>query len=83
MSQGSNKGKPIPEEPVFTTMALGEEGDMDIDPDPSIPVWGCDEPVMTTMALGEEGDPDPTWPGEVTTMALGEEGDMDMDLWGT
>ncbi len=55
MSRGNNHGEPIPEEPVLTTMALGEEGD----PDPCLPVWSPDDPVMTTMALGEEGDPDP------------------------
>jgi hypothetical protein len=80
MSRGKHQGEPIPEEPVFTTMALGEEGD----PDPAGPG------EVTTMALGEEGDTDPypcfpVWgpddPG-MTTMALGEEGDTDPDLWG-
>lgn len=55
------------DEPIFTTMAVGEED------------GGIDPPILTTMALGEEsggGDytPPPTAePPTVTTMALGEE----------
>jgi hypothetical protein len=81
MSHGNHHGRPVSdEEPVFTTLALGEEGDPD-------PTWPGE---VTTMALGEEGDTDPdlclpVWaPDEpvMTTMALGEEGDPDPDLWG-
>jgi hypothetical protein len=71
------------DEPVFTTMAVGEEGDPDSHPDPVHLPPG--EPVFTTMAVGEEGDPDShpdpvrPPPGEpiYTTMAVGEEGDPD------
>lgn len=42
-------GKLQPDEPIYTTLALGEEGD----PDP------LDEPIVTTLAIGEENDPDP------------------------
>ncbi len=82
MSRENHEGKPIPEEPILTTLALGEEGD----PDPCPPVWEPGEPVATTMAIGEEGDPDPdpcfpVCEPVATTMAVGEEGDPDMDLW--
>jgi hypothetical protein len=43
-----------PKEPVFTTLAVGEEGDSEPRPDP---VHLPEEPVFTTLALGEEGDP--------------------------
>ncbi|MBD0274256.1 MAG: hypothetical protein ICV73_20285 [Acetobacteraceae bacterium] len=43
-----------PEEPIFTTMAVGEEGNPDLVPESvSFP----EDPVFTTMAVGEEGDP--------------------------
>lgn len=59
--------KPLPkpiDPPIFTTLALGEEG-------------GCGEPPpVTTDACGEEGGGEPIeiHPPEVTTLALGEEG---------
>ena len=69
------------EDAVFTTLAVGEEGDPDLDPEPV----GSPEaaPIYTTMAVGEEGDPEllpePAHPPEAlyTTMAVGEEGDPD------
>lgn len=60
-----------PEEPVFTTLAVGEEGG-DFD--------GGEE-VVTPLALGEEGDPgsgDPI----ATTLMVGEEGEPEADPWG-
>ena len=75
------------DEPMFTTLAVGEEGDPDPYPDPAhhLP----EEPVFTTMAVGEEGDPDPYpgpagLPGEpvFTTLAVGEESDAGFeDPW--
>jgi hypothetical protein len=48
--QGYDKGDYLkPDEPIFTTLAIGEEGD----PDP------LEEPIVTTLAIGEENDPDP------------------------
>ncbi len=75
------------DEPVFTTMAVGEEGDPGSHPDPVRPPPG--QPNYTTMAVGEEGDPDPFpeaagFPEEpvFTTLALGEEGDPGSeDFW--
>ena len=69
------------DEPIFTTLALGEEdggtGGIDIgNPKPVEP------PVLTTLALGEEdggvggidiGNPKPVDPPVLTTLALGEE----------
>ncbi len=41
------------DEPMFTTLAVGEEGDPDPYPDPAgLPA----EPVFTTLAVGEESD---------------------------
>ena len=67
------------EEPVFTTLVVGEEGD----PEPGLdPVHLPEEPVFTTLALGEEGgEAEPEWP-VFTTFALGEEGDPGSDPWG-
>jgi Ca2+-binding RTX toxin-like protein len=50
------------DEPIATTLALGEEGG-----DVTTMALGEEGGDVTTMALGEEG-------GDVTTMALGEEG---------
>ncbi len=58
------------EEPVFTTLAVGEEGD-DVEPD---------DGFATTAAIGEEGNPGFEEP-VATTAALGEEGDPDHDFW--
>ncbi len=60
----------LPEDSVFTTLALGEEGG-DFESG-----W----PVVTTQALGEEGDPGLD-EGVVTTAAIGEEGNPDFDPW--
>lgn len=57
-------------EPVFTTLAVGEEGD-DVEPD---------DGFATTAAIGEEGNPGFEEP-VATTAALGEEGDPDHDFW--
>ena len=68
-----------PEEPIFTTLAIGEEGDPDPYPDP---VVSPDDPVFTTLAVGEEGGGgEPEWPS-FTTLAIGEEGDPGTDPWG-
>jgi Ca2+-binding RTX toxin-like protein len=71
-----------PDDPIMTTMAVGEEGgDIPIDPiddggatteavgeeGGDIPIDPIDDGGATTEAVGEEG-------GDVTTMALGEEG---------
>ena len=70
---GGNGTNPDPDEPVFTTLAIGEEGD----PDPaSGTIARPHNPTgnggtFTTLALGEEGDP----ASVPTTLALGEEGD--------
>ncbi len=57
------------DDPIMTTMALGEEGDSRPPAD--------DRPIMTTMALGEEGDlPVSDDRPIMTTMALGEEGEL-------
>jgi hypothetical protein len=76
---GGHRARGSGEEPVFTTMAVGEEGDPDFHPDPV--VHRPEEPVYTTMAVGEEGEPDPRpdpigSPEEFvfTTLAVGEEG---------
>jgi hypothetical protein len=69
------------EDSVFTTLAVGEEGDPDLDPEPVGPPEAA--PIYTTMAVGEEGDPEllaePAHPPEAlyTTMAVGEEDDPD------
>jgi hypothetical protein len=64
------------EEPVFTTLAVGEEGDPDPLPEP---IGSPEEPVFTTLAVGEEGgEPEPGWP-VFTTFAVGEEGDPSAD----
>lgn len=61
------------EEPVFTTLAVGEEGE-DFD--------GGDQ-VATTLAIGEEGEPGPgDEPIVATTLMTGEEGEPDADPWG-
>jgi hypothetical protein len=39
------------DDPIYTTLAVGEEGDPDPLPKPDYPI--------TTLAIGEEGDPDP------------------------
>lgn len=64
---------PDPDEPVFTTLAIGEEGAPDPDSGTVVPPY---DPVgggglPTTLATGEEGDSDPVF----TTFAIGEEGD--------
>ena len=79
--------------PIATTMALGEEGDIGVEPpSPTLAIGEYGEPpIATTMALGEEGDievepPAPTNavgeygepPVDVTTMAGGEEGDLEV-----
>jgi hypothetical protein len=56
-------GGPRPE-PVFTTMAVGEEGRPGPGPGGTV----------TTLAVGEEGRPGPIGSGGMTTMAVGEEG---------
>ena len=47
---------------MFTTIAVGEEGDPDPLPEP---VGLPEEPALTTLAVGEEGDagPDDPWCG--------------------
>ncbi|HPF47433.1 MAG TPA: hypothetical protein PK690_11235, partial [Emcibacteraceae bacterium] len=79
--------------PIATTMALGEEGDIGVEPpSPTLAIGEYGEPpIATTMALGEEGDigvepPSPTLaigeygePPIATTMALGEEGDIEVE----
>lgn len=80
---GTNPGRG---RPVFTTLAIGEEGDaasgVGVAPHDStedggtfttlaIGEEGDSGPMPTTLAIGEEGDPDPV----LTTFAVGEEGD--------
>ena len=60
-----------PEELVFTTLAVGEEGG-DLEPE-----WS----VATPLAIGEEGCPG-LEEGFATTAAVGEEGDPGLDPWG-
>ncbi len=67
MSASGHNRRTGPGEPDFTTLALGEEGDTDPDPDvivvpdPFGDRWG----EVTTLALGEE-----------------EEGDTEPEFWG-
>ena len=67
---GTNPGRG---KPVFTTLAIGEEGDSASGPGagvaPRDPAGGGG--TFTTLAIGEEGDGDPVR----TTRALGEAGD--------
>ena len=83
---GTNPGRG---KPVFTTLAIGEEGDSASGPGagvaPRDPAGGGG--TFTTLAIGEEGDPafgsgagvaprDPAGDGGTfTTLAIGEEGD--------
>lgn len=83
MSENGRDPEPGPDEPVFTTLAVGEEGDPDPGPDlafmpyPGGRPWG--QPGWPPAAGGANGTtPDPDEP-IFTTLAIGEEGDPDPD----
>lgn len=71
---GTNPGRG---EPVFTTLAIGEEGDSTSGPGAGVGASPHDSAedggTFTTLAIGEEGDSGPM----PTTLAIGEEGDAD------
>jgi hypothetical protein len=61
-----HRSDPRDDEPIYTTLAIGEEGDPDPLPKPDHPI--------TTLAIGEEGDPDPL-PRSVEIADIGEPGE--------